>query len=244
MLIVAVLTVVALGSPRFSSTINNASNVPFGFAVILVFTPDGAVHVPTPKPPEKTLITKSSLAVVVKLFVANDVDADTAFTVPSHYHLVGLSGVSDSPTIAASVWKAGHNEFFQSHLVSGVSNALALGVATTHQAPISGWMPYDRCYLASPWAFASEDTLTVLVDNDVVSKRYTVPMFRRLAAVNDVYNANLQFLDADNSNNEIQDAFGVDFDFNDFAVFMTFICPAKLVSHTPHKACIIEVVSS
>ena len=72
-------------------------------------------------------------------------------------------------------------------------------------------------YIASPYRFSISDTLNITVDGDSSLKRFVIPMARKMAT-NSSYSSTLSLKDADNSNNTISKAFGIDYDFNDFAV--------------------------
>ena len=96
---------------------------------------------------------------------------------------------------------------------------------TTREQP-SFWLPDNRFYLASPFRFTSDDLLAILVDGDVNSKRFVVPMWRTLTSVGTTYGATNEFTDADNGGQSLAIGFGytggpVDpFAFEDFAVYM------------------------
>lgn len=72
-------------------------------------------------------------------------------------------------------------------------------------------------YVAEPYKFAVSDKLNVTVDEDRITKRFTIPMARKMAT-NGTYQSPLSLKDADNNNQTISTAFGIDYDFDDFAI--------------------------
>ncbi len=85
------------------------------------------------------------------------------------------------------------------------------------------WFNKDRLFVANPYALAPDDSVTVLVDQDTDSKRFTVPMWRVLKTVGTTYAATNTFKDGDNGSASLAVGFGfgaTGFDFNDFVVFM------------------------
>lgn len=92
---------------------------------------------------------------------------------------------------------------------------------------LQAWLPADRLYAASPYAMTPDDELTVVVDGDTASKRFVMPMARRVKPTTNTYGASNDFNDADNSNLSLAKAFGTSMDWRDFAVFM----PARTKSH-------------
>ena len=77
--------------------------------------------------------------------------------------------------------------------------------------------------MAAPYAITPEDDLTVLVDEDVATKRYSTAMWRALRPVGTTYGSSNNYKDiGDGSSPEtyLAAVFGKDFDFNDFAIHM------------------------
>lgn len=91
--------------------------------------------------------------------------------------------------------------------------------ADVRSSGIEPWSPLDRAYLASPFALSSNDDLTVQVDNDV-AKRYAVKMYRALNPVGNTYAQTNTFKDGDGGGASLAVTFGLNFNFNDFAVHM------------------------
>ncbi len=131
--------------------------------------------------------------------------------------VVGSRSPFDALTTFGSV--AGFSSAIGSRANAGLYTSDTLALRTS---PEYAWMPGSRIWAASAYALASDDTLTVLVDGDVESKRFTLNMWRALAPVGSTYGASNIFKDADNDGVTLATAFGyIDpFDFNDCAVFM------------------------
>jgi uncharacterized phage protein gp47/JayE len=95
-----------------------------------------------------------------------------------------------------------------------------VALLSVREAPHGGLLPYDRVYMAAPYAVGPEDDLIVVADEDVETKRFAANMFRRLTAVGAIYSSQMAFTDADNGNASLAAAFGLGFDFNDFVLYM------------------------
>lgn len=86
----------------------------------------------------------------------------------------------------------------------------------------------DRIFYASPFAIGPEDDFVVAIDNDVISKRFPLNMFRTLKPSGTTYGIQNAFKDADVSPIQtIGTGFGLTYDFNDFAVYMA----ARIKTH-------------
>ncbi len=83
-----------------------------------------------------------------------------------------------------------------------------------------GLTPLDRCWLAAPYALGADDTLTVLVDGNVDTKRFSIPMSRRLLPVGSTYGTTCEYTDADNASESLAAAFGLEYSFDDMAIHM------------------------
>ena len=77
--------------------------------------------------------------------------------------------------------------------------------------------PGNPVYISTPYTFSVTDTLNVNIDGDTATKRFIIPMARKMSTVGS-YASPLTLKDADNSNLTISTAFGIDYDFNDFAI--------------------------
>lgn len=82
------------------------------------------------------------------------------------------------------------------------------------------YLPQDRFYTAAPWAIGPQDDLVVVVDGDETGKRFQVPLWRKLKPASANYGIANAFKDADNGLASLAAAFGLSFDFTDFALYM------------------------
>lgn len=130
-------------------------------------------------------------------------------TVNSGNFIVGFAPNPDSTSYRYS----NHNHI--SPITEVVTNTVTL-----RNGAINPWLPTDRVYEAYPYALNAYDNLTVLVDNDVLSKRYNINMYRRARPGSSTYGASNDFEDSDNANASLAVAFGTDFNWQDFAVWM------------------------
>lgn len=134
---------------------------------------------------------------------------------------VGLRPQVDATTLAGT--RYGNNLRFSSPLVSSTLIAPP-GYALVPRVNPPEYLLDDRAYFAAPYQIASDDDFAVLVDGDLDTKRFIVPMWRTLKTVGGVYAATNTFKDADNSNQSLSVGFGYTgadpFDFNDFAIYM------------------------
>lgn len=131
-------------------------------------------------------------------------------------HIVGLKNVA-----IGSIDRFGNNRNFRStveSIVAGSPDTVTLRDATQH-----GWVAYDRFYDAAPYALAASDDLVVVADGDTSTKRFAIPMWRQLKPVGTTYGTSNEFQDTGDGTltpTTLADAFGLEFDFSDFAVFM------------------------
>lgn len=136
----------------------------------------------------------------------------TTFTIPNPFNtgnLVVATRPADDSVGRYSNW--GH--------VSPVVS-LASGVLTTRNPVLQTWLPTDTVYEAAAYAINANDQLVALVDNDVLTKRYDINMFRNVTPGSAVYGASNNFSDSDNGNASLAAGFGTDFIFKDYAVYM------------------------
>jgi hypothetical protein len=95
------------------------------------------------------------------------------------------------------------------------------GQITLRNALASEMTINDRYFTSySPYSIAPDDDLTVVVDGDTASKRFYIPMFRRIKPTTTTYGSTNTFVDLDNSNQPLGQIFGTTFDFRDFVVYM------------------------
>lgn len=124
----------------------------------------------------------------------------------------GLKSIPDLPGTSGPRW--GNDDYFSS-LEYRAGTVLHL-----RQPVIKQWLPEQRFYAASPFAITPNDQLGLVVDGDVVSKRYVMNMFRRCTPADLSYGITATLRDADNGGHSLAEGFGVGFDWSDFAVYM------------------------
>lgn len=135
---------------------------------------------------------------------ADDFTATTALDGHLDHTLQGLKALGA---------RVGNNRSFSSPIRE------ATGANVTLQRPVpQHWTPQDRFFPSNPWALGPEDELAVLVDQNPATARFVVPMGRKLTTVGTSYGAANAYKDT--SGGLLLSAFGGEFDFNDFAVFM------------------------
>jgi uncharacterized phage protein gp47/JayE len=132
--------------------------------------------------------------------------------------VVGRKSLDSSHTTASPIFRYGHNTNVASALQS-ITNSLSLSTLAL-RSPGVEWIAKDSVYLAAPFATGFQDDLAVLVDQDTVSKRFVTNLFRKLTPVGGTYGATNTYKDTDNSGASVAVAFGLDYDFNDFALYM------------------------
>lgn len=82
------------------------------------------------------------------------------------------------------------------------------------------FLPTERFLAAAGYAIGPEDEFAVLVDEDEQTQRYIMPMWRAVKPTTGTYGATNLFTDSDNANNSLALAFGLTYDFLDFAAWM------------------------
>lgn len=97
---------------------------------------------------------------------------------------------------------------------------IAGNVITVRQGALQYWLPEDRIYGSHLYDISPRDQLAITVDGDEISKRYVMNMYRRLKPVGTTYGLTNTFTDADNGNLSLAKAFGINFDWTDFAIYM------------------------
>jgi hypothetical protein len=147
--------------------------------------------------------------------VASTTSFDVASITDIHSQdlIVGLRAVPDTgPT----------SRYSNKNFVTTIDNISGAGPYTiaTRTAITANWLPEDRFYAASPYAITPRDQLVAVVDENEVSKRYAINMYRNVTPTTNTYGATNAFTDADNSDLSLAVAFGTDFTWEDFAVFM------------------------
>jgi hypothetical protein len=91
---------------------------------------------------------------------------------------------------------------------------------TTEQAALQEFLVNERVYMASPYAIGPDDDFAVLIDQDTQQKKYDVLMRRKVSPTTSTYGSTNLFTDTDNTGLSLGVAFGLSFNFVDFAVWM------------------------
>jgi hypothetical protein len=106
-----------------------------------------------------------------------------------------LAPFNDDMTVPTPVSRHGNGRYLR----SAIQAITGTGTAETKLALRSGvaqeWYSQDRLYASSPFAMGPSDSLTVVADNDQVTHRYPVAMYRRLQPVGTTYGTTNTFRD-------------------------------------------------
>lgn len=95
--------------------------------------------------------------------------------------------------------------------------------------PDGGLTPFDRVWASAPYALGEADDLSVVVDEDVVGKNFTIPLYRRCSPAG-VYGAQITLKEAGGAS--LAANFGLAFSFDDFAVLMQARAPLYAAAPT------------
>jgi hypothetical protein len=114
--------------------------------------------------------------------------------------------------------RAGSNYGFRTRIKSAVLTD-TLSRLDVRLAPGEPWTPLDRVYLAAPYAIGPNDDFAVTADNDI-AKRFPIQMWRKLNTVGSTYATTNTFKDGGAAGVSLAVTFGLNFNFNDFAVYM------------------------
>ncbi len=148
---------------------------------------------------------------------------DTA-SISVDYGVVGLRNFWDgSPgtggySFAFFSATMGDNGAFRTRIKDSTASTSTTEI-TPRSIPPQPWKPLDRIYLAAPFAIGPNDDLSVMVDNSA-DKRYSLNMGRRLSPVGNTYSTSNVLRDLDAGGVSIAATFGLDYSFDDFAVYM------------------------
>jgi hypothetical protein len=123
----------------------------------------------------------------------------------------------NAPDIISGGGYARYGTNAQRHFVLDNVNG---STVTTRDAALQEFIVSDRFYAAAPYALSGNDSLTVVVDGDTASHRYAMNMYRRVKPTTSTYGLTNSFTDTDNGNQSLAMAFGLGFDFLDFAAYM------------------------
>lgn len=145
---------------------------------------------------------------------------------------------------ASSVTTSGHQLVFQWPVMdqdtgtnkrrwgnAGYHSAIELiagNVLTVRQPALQEFLPAELFYAAAPFAIGPEDQFGALIDENEESERYVLPMWRSVKATTSTYGVTNQFTDTDNGGASLAQAFGLSYDWKDFAAWMK----ARTKSHS------------
>lgn len=145
--------------------------------------------------------------------------------------LVGLKNLSSVNTGTFNPRISENQGYFSTITTQAVLTGGQASLVTLRRAANKNFIPYDRFYEASHFSIAPVDTLTVVLDGDTTSKRFAIPMYRRLIPkAASAYGTTLTMQDLDNGSTSLAFAFGVTpngFNFNDYALYMK----SRVVTH-------------
>lgn len=145
----------------------------------------------------------------------SDLEVHSSVTLPRQGAVVGLNNFNESPTITRL-----SNSYWSRGVIANNNYTFARGQRLSIREPVY-FDPTDRCYAADPYSLASQDDLTLVVDQDAVTKRFFVPLYRKLRPTASNPMGVQGFLDQDAGGAVLKSAFGTDYDFNDYALFMS-----------------------
>lgn len=95
------------------------------------------------------------------------------------------------------------------------------GAVLTFRDPVvKQWLPGQRFAVLAPYGITARDALSLTLDEDTVTKRHTMNMYRKAKPTTNTYGASNYFTDADNGNVSLAQAFGTGFNWTDFAIHM------------------------
>jgi hypothetical protein len=97
---------------------------------------------------------------------------------------------------------------------AGAASVELFEIRLSNQFSVTDDMPVS----VQPLTITDEDSITIQVNNNPQST-FDIPLYRNIK-LNGAYNSPMPVVDEDNSGNLLEDAFGNDFDFADFAVYM------------------------
>jgi len=150
----------------------------------------------------------------------------TSTVIGHDYALVGLKnwarGGDGTSTYHTDAWtqaRANSNYKFATRLKTRTEDSALVSSLETRDDSVQPWGPWDRVYAASPYAISPNGNLEILVDNDN-DKHYSINLYRTLTTIGTTYGASNDFKDGDAGAVSLAETFGLDYDFNDMAVYM------------------------
>lgn len=146
-----------------------------------------------------------------------DAEVDRALVGLRNGYFGGDGSATDGP--AAFFYPRANSNYGFRTRIKGATFSADVSTLDVRTAPIEPWAPYDRAYLAAPYAIGPNDDLAVTADNDI-AKRFAIQMWRKLNTVGSTYAATNTFKDGGAGGVSLAVTFGLNFNFNDFAVYM------------------------
>jgi hypothetical protein len=147
---------------------------------------------------------------------------NAAFTITPTTGLTSGSqivGQKDKPVALGTV-RYNNTKAHNSPLATRAAGVVTLRVPAASEFTTSNTLRTGRVSIHTPLSIGPNDTLTVIVDSDPLTKRYTFNTYRRVKASTSTYGQTNIFKDVDNGAASLFGAFGGAFDWRDFAVFM------------------------
>lgn len=126
-----------------------------------------------------------------------------------------IEALKSKPESTANTGPRWGNDNFFTTITSRTGTALTLRDAVAKQ-----WLPEQRFMAMSPYAISARDQLGIVLDGDEITKRYTMNMYRKVKPTTNTYGAANFMTDTENSGASLAQAFGIAFNWTDFAVHM------------------------
>jgi hypothetical protein len=180
----------------------------------------------------QTLIRNQTSQVAVTSTIRSELDFPSQYhtrlatSAPSFFESTGSSNVIlvGLPNSYDYTTEKGYGTVYG--YVSSLETASGLTVTPRQVLPnptqpwiATGGLGGNTVYEAFGWSFAKDDTLTVVVDNDNVAKRFDLPFARNVSSTG-AYAATSVVLKDVGGTGFLASTFGTDFNFNDWALWM------------------------
>lgn len=162
----------------------------------------------------------STLSAVGVPNVSNIAAVAPASGIKSGMQLVGLRSKPLSISEARVSSNEGHNSALATHNTATGAVTLRNPAESPFIGITGGSDKVGRVALHNPLSIGPNDTLTVVADNDPLTKRFTFNAYRRVKPATGTYGQNNNFKDLDNGTGFLASAFGNSFPFYDYAMYM------------------------
>jgi hypothetical protein len=154
---------------------------------------------------------------------------DASVTYHPKYSYVAAKPLDESAT-TTNAGLIGDTAVLRSVTSESAHDKLKLTLASAFE---STGRPYDRVWLASPYALTAEDTLSVLIDGDS-SKKYSFNTWRKLKPNDTPYGSTNTYVDADNGNSSLISTLGSAYGYANHALFMRARTQSHLQGDATH----------